>query len=109
MVVVLVPPLIRERRGVGTGVMAPRVLRDLHESEPTRPHPLSDGRDPIPTYDRVVRIVTWAFILATSTIVAVPGLWRESQAPLFVLLALAGLFVLVVHDVLPAELLGQAK
>jgi diguanylate cyclase (GGDEF)-like protein len=109
MVIVLVPPLIRERRGVGTGVMAPYVLRDLHESEPTRSHPLSDGRDPIPTYDRVVRIVSWAFILATSTIVAVTGLWRESQAAIFVLLALAGLFVLVVHDVLPAELLGQAK
>jgi diguanylate cyclase (GGDEF)-like protein len=109
MAVVLVPPLVREWRGVGTGVMAPHVLRDRDESEPTRSQPLTEGPDPIPTYDRVVRIVSWAFILATSTIVAVTGLWRESQAAIFVLLALAGLFVLVVHDVVPADLLGQAK
>jgi diguanylate cyclase (GGDEF)-like protein len=60
-------------------------------------------------YDRVVRIVSWVFILATSTIVAVTGLWRETQPAIFVLLALTGLFVLVVHDLLPAAILGPAK
>jgi len=60
-------------------------------------------------YDRVVRIVSWVFILATSTIVAVTGLWHETQPVIFVLLALAGLFVLVIHDLLPAEVLGPAK
>jgi diguanylate cyclase (GGDEF)-like protein len=60
-------------------------------------------------YDRVVRIVSWVFILATSTIVAVTGLWREAQPAIFVLLALTGLFVLVVHDLLPAAVLGPAK
>jgi len=60
-------------------------------------------------YDRVVRIVSWVFILATSTIVAVTGLWRETQPAIFVLLALTGLFVLVVHDLLPAAVLGPAK
>ena len=43
------------------------------------------------------------FILATGTIVAVSGLWPETQPAIFALLATAGLFVLVVHDVLPAE------
>ena len=51
----------------------------------------------------------WVFLLATTTIVAVTGLWPESQAAIFVLLALAGLFVLVVHDLLPATALGAAK
>jgi diguanylate cyclase (GGDEF)-like protein len=60
-------------------------------------------------YDRVVRIVSWVFILATSTIVAVTGLWREAQPAIFVLLALTGLFVLVVHDLLPGAVLGPAK
>ena len=62
---------------------------------------VTDDGVPPGAYDRVVRIVAWVFILATSTIVAVTGLWPETQAAIFVLLALAGLFVLVVHDLLP--------
>jgi diguanylate cyclase (GGDEF)-like protein len=61
------------------------------------------------TYDRVVRIVSWIFLLATTVIVAVSGLWPENQAVILVILALAGLFVLVVHDLLPADALGPAK
>ncbi len=64
---------------------------------------------PAGAYDRVVRIVSWVFILATSTIVAVTGLWRDMQPAIFALLAAAGLFVLVVHDLLPAGTLGTAK
>jgi diguanylate cyclase (GGDEF)-like protein len=72
------------------------------------------GIDPdieVPTwaYDRVVRIVAWVFILVTSTIVAVTGLWPAAQPAIFVVLAVAGLFVLVVHDLLPASTLGPAR
>ena len=72
------------------------------------------GIDPdieVPTwaYDRVVRIVAWVFILVTSTIVAVTGLWPGAQPAIFVVLAAAGLFVLVVHDLLPASTLGPAR
>jgi diguanylate cyclase (GGDEF)-like protein len=61
------------------------------------------------TYDRVVRIVSWVFLLATTTIVAVTGLWSPNQPAILVLLALAGMFVLVIHDLLPADTLGAAK
>ena len=61
------------------------------------------------TYDRVVRIVSWVFLLATTTIVAVTGLWSSNQPAILVLLALTGMFVLVVHDLLPADALGAAK
>ncbi len=61
------------------------------------------------TYDRVVRIVSWVFLLATTTIVAVTGLWEPNQPAILVLLALAGMFVLVIHDLLPADTLGAAK
>jgi diguanylate cyclase (GGDEF)-like protein len=67
------------------------------------------GGVPPGAYDRVVRIVSWVFILATSTIVAVTGLWRDAQPAIFALLAGAGLFVLVVHDLLPPGSLGTAK
>jgi diguanylate cyclase (GGDEF)-like protein len=67
--------------------------------------------DGVPTgaYDRVVRIVSWVFILATSTIVAITGLWPDTQPAIFALLAIVGLFVLLVHDLLPPSSLGSAK
>ena len=61
------------------------------------------------TYDRVVRIVSWVFLLTTTTIVAVTGLWAPNQPAILVLLALTGMFVLVIHDLLPADALGPAK
>jgi diguanylate cyclase (GGDEF)-like protein len=67
------------------------------------------GGVPAGAYDRVVRIVSWVFILATGTIVAVTGLWPESQPAIFALLGSAGLFVLLVHDLLPPTALGPAK
>ena len=74
-----------------------------------------EGRTPteenetIRTYDRVVRIASWVFLLAVTTIVGVTGLWPQSQTAIFLLLALGGVFVLVIHDLLPATALGPAK
>ncbi len=68
-----------------------------------------DDGVPLATYDRVVRIVAWTFIVATSAIVAVSDLWPGSQPAIFVILAVGGGFVLVVHDLLPPETLGSAK
>jgi diguanylate cyclase (GGDEF)-like protein len=64
---------------------------------------------PNPTYDRIVRIVAWVFLLTTTSIVAATGLWADTQPAILVLLAFGGTFVLVVHDLLPADVLGPAK
>jgi diguanylate cyclase (GGDEF)-like protein len=61
------------------------------------------------TYDRIVRIVAWFFLLSTAAIVAATGLWANNQPAILVLLALGGLFVVVVHDLLPPDTLGPAK
>jgi diguanylate cyclase (GGDEF)-like protein len=61
------------------------------------------------TYDRVVRVVAWVFLLTAAAIVAISGLWPDTQAAVFVLLALAGLFIVVVHELLPSRILGSAK
>ena len=72
--------------------------------------PVIDETDiPNPTYDRIVRIVAWVFLLTTTAIVAATGLWTETQPAILILLAFGGMFVLVVHDLLPAEVLGPAK
>jgi diguanylate cyclase (GGDEF)-like protein len=60
-------------------------------------------------YDRTVRIVAWFFLLSTATIVAATGLWSDNQPAIFSLLAVGGLFVVIVHDVLPSDVRGSAK
>ena len=62
-----------------------------------------------PTYDRIVRIVAWVFLLSTTTIVAATGLWADTQPAILLLLAFGGAFVLIVHDLLPPDVLGAAK
>ena len=115
-------PLLRERLGLGPsdpdrtfGINLP-VRERLPVMTPDDSPPQATDVATPPTamlsaaaFDRVVRVVAWVFLLAASTIVAITGLWREQQAGIFVLLALGGLFVLVVHDVLPADALGPAK
>lgn len=60
-------------------------------------------------YDRIARIVAWAFLLATAVIVGTSDLWPETTPAIFVLLGLAGGFILLVHDLLPPAALGAAK
>jgi diguanylate cyclase (GGDEF)-like protein len=111
---VVLPPLLGRRGGLpGSGSSVEAGDRRAAELAALVSDPRIDIGDPggVPpgAYDRVVRIVSWVFILATSTIVAVTGLWSESYPAIFALLAAAGVFVLVVHDLLPAGTLGTAK
>jgi diguanylate cyclase (GGDEF)-like protein len=69
---------------------------------------VSDGV-PVAAYDRVVRIAGWAWILSTGILVFTSGLWADRQGAILAILGLAGLFVLVAHDLLPGNALGRAK
>ncbi len=60
-------------------------------------------------YDRIVRIVSWAFLLVTAVIVGSSRLWPDTAPAIFILLGLGGAFILLVHDLLPATALGAAK
>jgi diguanylate cyclase (GGDEF)-like protein len=64
---------------------------------------------PIAAYDRVVRIAGWAWILSTAILVSTSGLWADREGAVYAILGIAGLFVLVAHDLLPAGALGRAK
>ena len=72
------------------------------------PGSLPDGV-PAATYDRIVRLVSWAFILGTASFVAISNLWVATQAGILVVLAVAGLVVLLVHDILPATNIGRDR
>jgi diguanylate cyclase (GGDEF)-like protein len=112
MGVVLIPPLIGRRSPLPLGRpigASDQVASEYAVVTGESPMLIETGDVPTGTYDRVVRIVSWVFILATTMIVAVTGLWPETQAAIFALLAAAGLFVLVIHDLLPPRSLGTAK
>ncbi|HEY3165540.1 MAG TPA: GGDEF domain-containing protein [Candidatus Limnocylindrales bacterium] len=115
MAAVVIPPLLGRRGPLqGSSVASDAgdrktadfaaILGDRNDVDITDPGDVPPG-----AYDRVVRVVSWVFILATSTIIAVTGLWRDTQPAIFTLLGAAGLFVLVVHDLLPVGALGTAK
>ncbi len=113
MAAIVVPPLIGRRGPVPGAAAGDPSERRAAEFAALVSDPLLDlggEGDVAPgAYDRVVRIVSWTFILATSTIVAVTGLWRDTQPAIYALLGAAGVFVLVVHELLPAGALGTAK
>jgi diguanylate cyclase (GGDEF)-like protein len=111
MGIVLIPPLIGRRSPLPLGrpVDASDRVAAEYAVLGEAPVPYEAGSVPAGTYDRVVRIVSWVFILATFMIVAVTGLWPKTQLAIFALLAFAGMFVLVVHDLLPPRSLGTAK
>jgi diguanylate cyclase (GGDEF)-like protein len=112
MGVVLIPPMLGRRSPLPTGrIDDDRTSTAAAQSAVTgeAPSDVEPGTVPTGTYDRVVRVVSWVFILATFMIVAVTGLWPDSQLAIFALLAFAGVFVLVVHDLLPPRSLGTAK
>ncbi len=113
MAVLVIPPLLGRRGLIDLEPDDPGLTQRSVADAAVVTGGVGEGYDetdvPARAYDRVVRIVSWVFILSTSTIVAITGLWREAQPAIFVLLALAGLFVLVVHDLLPSQTLGPAK
>ncbi len=113
MAVVIVPPLIGRRGPFTADALPPpgpnRTAVELGAVIGGETGSVHDDGVPIAAYDRVVRIVSWIFILVASTLVAVTGLWPDSQPAIFVLLAIAGAFVLIVHDLLPPDMLGAAK
>ena len=60
------------------------------------------------TYDRVVRIVSYGFLIGTAIIVALGGLWATSAPAIYALLAGGAIVVFVVHEILPSSRLGGA-
>ena len=98
--------LIRERvPGARADAVARRGLRanDDELDEVLR------GTFAIDTFNRAVRVVAWTFILCVLLIVAVSQLWLPAEPQIFTTLILAGIFVLVVHELMPPGNLGTAR
>ncbi|MGZ3588688.1 MAG: hypothetical protein ACXVAE_06435, partial [Candidatus Limnocylindrales bacterium] len=57
---------------------------------------------PSATYERAVRVVSYGFLLSAAAAVALSGAWPATASAIYALLGLGALFVLLVHDLLPA-------
>ena len=98
--------LARDRRNDARGeVVARRYVRpsDDELDEVLR------GSFAIATFNHAVRVLTWSFILAVLTIVSASQLWQPVEPQIYFTLAGAGVFVLVVHELLPVERLGAFR
>lgn len=67
--------------------------------------------DGVPTadYERVVRMASFLFILTAATVVVATGLWPEQELAILIVLAVAGLSVLTIHDLLSPGFLGATR
>ena len=71
------PDLTPERRAAEAAVIGTADLDD-------------DAGALVQTYDRVVRVVAWSFIVTAGLIVAISGLWPDTQAAILLILRLLG-------------------
>jgi diguanylate cyclase (GGDEF)-like protein len=111
MAAIVLPPLVGRRSPLASVGEPESDARDLERIDQAALIGGLVGRtgEDRAAYDRIVRIVSWAFLLATAVIIGTTGLWPDSTPAIFVLLGLSGAFVLIVHDLMPPSALGAAK
>ena len=63
--------------------------------------PASGSGIRLDTYDRVVRVVSYTFLLVTAVVVAVGGLWPTNALAIYLLLLAGAAAVFVLHDRAP--------
>jgi diguanylate cyclase (GGDEF)-like protein len=61
------------------------------------------------TQDRMIRVVSWAFLMAVAVIAAASGVWAASLPAIVILVAITGEGMVVLHDILPATRLRTLR
>ncbi len=106
----ILPPLLRDRRaGDAERAAGPPTLLRLAATAGRPEAALVPGETDPGVYDRIVRIAAWTYLIAVAAIVVVSGAWPDTQTAILVVVLLAGVAVLLIHDVLPPEALGPAR
>ena len=59
--------------------------------------------------DRVIRIVSWAFLMSVAVFAAASGVWPNVLAAIVILIAVTGQALLIIQDVLPKTPLRRAR
>jgi diguanylate cyclase (GGDEF)-like protein len=85
--------------GLGPGRLAPLDADDAAGS------PTSDAN----LQDRVVRIISWAFLMSVALFAAISSLWAAELPAIVVLVAATGIALIVVQDVLPRTAMRELR
>jgi diguanylate cyclase (GGDEF)-like protein len=111
-------PETQEPEAKTEGMLDPRAI--ANETAPRSLMPVEDGdaaaasalgattADPT-LEDRVVRIVSWAFLMAVAVFAAASGLWNGSLPAIVILVAVTGEALLILQDVLPRTPIHRAR
>ena len=69
--------------------------------EPPLTGPLAQAASDPTLENRVIRIVSWAFLMAVAVFAAGSGIWASSLPTIVIIIAVTGLLMLILQDVLP--------
>jgi diguanylate cyclase (GGDEF)-like protein len=73
----------------------------VDEPEPVLAGPLAPAANDPSVENRVIRIVSWAFLMAVAVFAAGSGVWADVLPAIVIIIAVTGLLMLVVQDVVP--------
>src|SRR6185503_13660949 len=86
-----------------------RAMIPVDEAEPATAGPLGPVTADPSLEDRVIRIVSWAFLMAVAVFAAASGVWPDALAGIVILIAVTGEVMLILQDVLPRTSLRRAR
>jgi diguanylate cyclase (GGDEF)-like protein len=69
--------------------------------EPLLTGPLAQAASDPTLENRVIRIVSWAFLMVVAVFAAGSGIWADKLPTIVIVIAITGLLLLIVQDVLP--------
>src|SRR4030095_2412164 len=73
----------------------------VEEPEPVLTGPLEAATADPTLESRVIRIVSWAFLMAVAVFAAGSGLWANVLPAIVIVIAVTGLLMLVIQDIVP--------
>jgi diguanylate cyclase (GGDEF)-like protein len=86
-----------------------QALIPIDDVEPAVTGPLGTVATDPGLEDRVVRVVSWAFLMAVAVFAAASGVWSNELAAIVILIAITGEVMLILQDVLPRTPLRGLK
>jgi diguanylate cyclase (GGDEF)-like protein len=91
--------------GTTNGAAAPSngkaLVPVVDEPEPILTGPLATAAEDPTLEGRVIRIVSWAFLMAVAVFAAGSGLWVNVLPAIVIVIAVTGLLMLVIQDIVP--------
>jgi diguanylate cyclase (GGDEF)-like protein len=77
------------------------------EPPPVLTGPLAPAAQDSSLEGRVIRIVSWAFLMAVAVFAAASGIWADSLPGIVMVIAVTGLLMLILQDVVPRTVLRK--